>query len=220
MVERRWAMWLVPVGALVVALFLGGCRKAAGEEREVVRRYSATATVGDFFLIEIHPESGTMILENRTTSEMRTATYTIADDGAYLTADPLDQISLAYEMPGFALVAQGAQMGPAHDQRALVVALNRTPLTRAELFDSSFAMLQFRTREGGIEVGHIGIDEDGTTTNNMYQPALELAYPGGGFLNLTFEAGSLAVDNPELQCVQYNIPPSPLYIFGSASGAT
>ena len=64
----------------------------------------------------------------------------------HVITDPFGRIDLAYELPGFALVAQGVNTGPACDQQTLVYSLDRAPFPGTGLFGTSYARPEFRTR--------------------------------------------------------------------------
>jgi hypothetical protein len=189
--------------AILAVSLLAGCSSSS---KPAARVYSATASVGDFLVITIHPDTLTIDYENRTTSASGTVAYTVEPDGTYAITDPDGHLLSAYEIPGLALVMESDGMGPGGTEKALIVGVEKAPLVNADLAGQGYSMLQFRTHEGGVEVGHVTVASDGDVSVTNYIPAWELygrpssfsfkEIPGENFVE-DAATGSIGVTVPE-----------------------
>ena len=165
--------------ALFAASLFAAC---SSDSKPAARVYNATASVGDFLLITIHPDTHRIDYENRTTGESGTVDYTVNADGTYAITDPDGHLLTAYEIPGLALVMGGDKMGPGGTEKALIIGVEKASLTKADLAGKSYTIMQFRTTEGGMEVGHVAIDSSFNLRLNEYIPAKAL-YGSSPYVN-------------------------------------
>jgi hypothetical protein len=179
-----------------LALACSGSSRSDTTAPAAKRTYNATATVGDFLVITVDADTKTIAYDNRTTGESGTVPYTVAGDGSYLIADPQGKLVQAYEVPGLALVLQADKHGAAHDQPALIVAFQKATLTKADLKGRELNFLQFRTTEGGMEMGHIEFDaSSGDAFGTNYRPAEPVYRPASSpYFSLTIPAGQMSDD--------------------------
>lgn len=137
--------------------------------------YHAAAPVGDFLTLTIDTGAHTIQYHNITNGDYGTVTYTDRSDGGMDVTDPNGDLVLCYELPGKAVVCQGSQLGasPTHASRepALLFGVLDTPLVKNDLKGlGGVGYMQFRTKEGGMEVGHFAIDASGNATGNAWFP--------------------------------------------------
>ena len=146
-------------GATVDSAGQGGTSQVAGGSGSLsqVRRYQSTASVGDFIEVEIDKQARTITYNNRTNGQSASAVpYTLDDRGVYvITADPNAHLQRAIELDGYALIMDVAKAGPNKDSRALAIGATTQPISIADLNGHAMTMMQFRTSNGGMEVGNV-----------------------------------------------------------------
>ena len=135
------------------------------------RVYNGTASVGDFLTITIRPASSTLDYSNITNGDHAAGVpYTVAADGHSYTIVGDAHLQTAYEVPGVALMVTAHNVGPNHDTDALVTAVQSAPLTPSGLTGLNANYMQFRTNNGGLEIGSIKIDGSGNLYHEGYWP--------------------------------------------------
>ncbi|MBI4231700.1 hypothetical protein HY605_00590 [Candidatus Peregrinibacteria bacterium] len=135
-----------------------------------VREYTGTASVGDFITISINATAKTISYTNVTNGESGTVSYTIDADGGYIIDDPDGNLITAFEVPGFALVLDMYNTGAGADTPALVTAFITADISKDDLKDNDYNFLQFRTNGGGMELGYVDIEADGSMDSQNYWP--------------------------------------------------
>jgi ribosomal protein L21E len=135
-----------------------------------VRTYQATASVGDFLTIIVDPNTSTINYTNHTNGKTGTVAYTMAADGAYNITTPGGGLIKAYEIPGLALVANADNTGPAGNTTSLVTAILKAPVSLGWLENQTFNYMQWRTSQGGMQIGTVSINGSGNTTTSSYWP--------------------------------------------------
>ena len=158
---------------LGAAAFLGCGGGSAGTQSlapAAVRTYQATASVGDFLTISVDPNTSTIDYTNHTNGRTGTVAYTVAADGAYDITTPNGGLVKAYEIPGFALVANADNTGPAGSTTSLVTAILKAPISLSWLENQTFNYMQWRTSQGGMQIGSVSINGSGNTTTSSYWP--------------------------------------------------
>lgn len=156
-----------------------------------LRTYNGTASVGDFLTISINPSASTITYDDITNGETGTVSYTTNSDGTYAITDPQGNLLSAYEVPGYMLVVEAAKAGPNQNTRALITAIENTPVSIANFAANSFNYMQFRTSSGGLEIGTASIDTQGDISNDGYWPMAAIA--GGPMISGgTFPASSIS----------------------------
>ncbi len=185
------------------------------------RSYSGTASVGDFLTIGIDDATHTITYRNISTGAIGSVSFAVADDGSYDITDPSGTLVRAYEIPGFALVAQAGHTG-ASDQPSLVTAIMQQPITATTFAGNDYTYMQFRTNSGGLEVGHVSVGSDGGISLNSYWPYGVLSGQSvtESFRNDNGFPASAFTENAELNCLEV-LPPgevTPSYMFGTTGG--
>jgi len=174
-----------------------GCNNASSSSAaaSAIRDYNGTASVGDFLTISVDSTTNTITYDNVTNGETGSVPYTVNADGTYSITDPHGNLLSAYELPGFALVVQAANAGPARNTPALITAIETAPVSISNFAGQNFNYIQFRTAAGGIEIGTVSINAQGDITHDGYWPMGLLQgssqYFGGG----TFDASSISEDS-------------------------
>lgn len=85
------------------------------------------------------------------------------------------------------MVVEAANAGPNRDTAALITAVESVPVTLQSFAGKNFNMTQFRTRDGGVEIGTVTLDASGNITARSYDPGAIMWTPsnyfnGGAFL--------------------------------------
>lgn len=135
-----------------------------------VRTYNGTASVGDFLSISIDSSAHTITYTNHSNSDTGTISYTSNADGTYALADPTGNFVAAYEVPSYALLVQATKTGPNHATPALITAVATGTISSSTWANSSFNYMQFRTAAGGLEVGSVSMDANGSPSITSYWP--------------------------------------------------
>jgi hypothetical protein len=168
-----------------------------------VRNYQATASVGDFLTITVDATAHTIAYTNVTNGETGTVSYTVGADGAYDITTPGGHMLKAYEIPGLALVASMDDTGPTQSTTSLVTAILKAPISLGWLESKKFNYMQFRTNDGGMEVGSVSIDANGNVYHQGYWPYGDLmtqcgqtggTHSASPFQNGIFDATLFAAD--------------------------
>jgi hypothetical protein len=154
------------------ALSLAACGSSSKSTAPATSSYKAAASVGDFLRITIHHDTKTIDYTNSTNGDAGTVPYTVRADGCIDITDPHGDLVLACEIPGVAIVAKGDHLGPnGNRQPALLFGVESVPLTKADFKGKSYNYMQFRTQEGGMEVGHLAFDAaTGDMSGTSYWP--------------------------------------------------
>ena len=160
-----------------------------------VRTYHGTASVGDFLTISIDPQAQTITYNNHTNGETGTVPYTVNADKSYAISDPQGNLLSAYELPGSVLAIEAANAGPNQDSVALITAIESVPVTIQNFEGRTFTYTQFRTTDGGVEIGTGVMDSQGNTTGSSYDPGAIMWTPPNYFGHNT-ASGSTATEDP------------------------
>jgi hypothetical protein len=166
-------MKIAILGLVLVSCLLSGCGttpSAVAPVQPAVRSYNGTASVGDFLTISINSTALTITYKNYTNGETGTVPYTVNANGTYTINDPSGNLLAAYEVPGFVMMIQTAKSGPNEDTPALITAIESVPATINTFAGQGFNYLQFRTANGGTEIGTITIDAQGNIAHDGYSP--------------------------------------------------
>jgi hypothetical protein len=157
---------------LLTIVFLAGCNTTStpGPAKPAVRAYNGTASVGDFLTISIDANAQTITYKNYTNGETGTVPYSVNADGTYTITDPNGNLLTAYEVPGFVLMVEAANAGPNRDTQSLITAVESAPASINTFAGQGFNYLQLRTAAGGMEMGTITIDAQGTVEHDGYWP--------------------------------------------------
>lgn len=164
-----------PFGPAVEATDAGApVASAAGESG--THRYQTTASVGDFLQITIDKDAHTVTYLNKTNGLAGVSVpYTIDAKGAYVFADPNGHLKVAIELEDHAFVVDVDKAGPNKDSRALAIGAATLPISLADVTNRRLNMMQFRTKNGGMEVGSAIL----TTQGNGLTVDLQAYWPRG-----------------------------------------
>lgn len=186
---------------LVLAIcFLSACstskqNSSQNVSQSTVRNYNATASVGDFLTISIDSQAQTITYNNHTNGESGTVPYTVNADGSYTINDPQGNLLAAYEVPGDIMAIEAANAGPNRDTVALVTAIENGPISVQDFKGKTFHYTQFRTNNGGVEIGTGNIDDSGNMGGSYYDPGAIMWSPPAYFGAGTASGSTLVEDS-------------------------
>jgi hypothetical protein len=131
--------------------------------------YNGTASAGDFITIAVDHAAQTIAWSNKTTGGNGVASYTVDVTGALLVADGSAEIKKAYEIPGYALVAEDVKARNGSKTSPLF-AWQQTAASRTQFKGLSANMFQFRNT-GAFEIGCGDVSASGDLfTHSGFQP--------------------------------------------------
>jgi hypothetical protein len=159
-----------------------------------VHTYNGTASVGDFLTISLDSTAHTLTYSNHSNGDAGTIPYVVNSDGTYTLNDPSGNLLAAYEVPGYALLLQAAKTGPNHDTKALVIAVQSSPVSIATLENHTYNYMQFRTAAGGFEAGTISVDATGAVSISSFSPSGAQGQQSSPFNTGGFPANSFTED--------------------------
>jgi hypothetical protein len=124
-----------------------------------------------------------------------TVPYTVGTNGTYTIADPQGNLLGAYELPGYALLIEAAKVGPNQNTPALITAVENGPISLGNLARKNYNSIQFRTTQGGLNIGNVSVDANGHIEHDSYSPVAPIEpnnvpYFSGG----SFAASSITED--------------------------
>lgn len=176
--------------------------------------YNGSGSVGDFFNITVDHAAQTITYSNLTNGTSGTVTYTVNADGSYALSDP--GIVSAVEVKDMAMVLQCNNGGTNRNTPCLVTAVQSQAMTPQDMYGNSYNYMQWRTNNGGVEIGYIDFDAQGNGAHMMYSPVFaqegQASIHDQPFANTLFSAG------PANQYVVLNGNNAQGTIFGTASG--
>ncbi|HTW31216.1 MAG TPA: hypothetical protein VMD76_06030 [Candidatus Sulfotelmatobacter sp.] len=167
-------MKIAGLGLVFSLCLMSGCgttpSSVTTSTEAAVRSYNGTASVGDFLTISIDSSALTITYKNYSNGESGTVPYTVNANGTYAIADPKGNLQAGYEVPGFVMMIETAKSGANEDTPALVTAIESVPASINTFAGEGFNYVQFRTANGGTEIGTITIDGEGNITHDGYSP--------------------------------------------------
>jgi len=182
------------------------------------RIYNGSASVGDFLDIRLDPVAHTLAYTNHSNGDTGTIPYTINPDGTFTLADPTNNLVAAYEVPNYALLIQATKTGPNHNQLALITAVESGPISKNTWANKNYNYMQFRTAAGGLEIGTVAIDGQGSVAHQGFWPYGAVNNSGGTFNSGTFDA-SLFLNDPSGTFLKLADNGGTFdYVFGTANG--
>jgi hypothetical protein len=99
-----------------------------------------------------------------------TVPYTVNSDGTYTLNDPTGNLLTAYEVPNYALLIQAAKTGPNSNTPALITAVESEQISINTFEGQAYNYMQFRTSSGGLEVGAVSVNIQGTGSITSFWP--------------------------------------------------
>lgn len=157
------------------------------------RSYNGSASVGDFLTMTLDPNTKTIAYSNLSNGDSGSVSYEVQNNGTYAINDPTGNFISAYEVPNYGLFIEANQAGPNRDTKALITAVASTPISIADAVNQSFNYIQFRTSQGGVEIGSAGMDSQGNISVSSYWPYGNY-YQGIPFQDGTFSGSSIQAD--------------------------
>lgn len=134
------------------------------------RVYHGTASVGDFMTVTIDPSTQTISYTDVSNSTSGTVPYTVNANGGYTLNDPTGNLTAGYEVPNYAMIIQAGKTGPGSNTPALITAVESGPISLSTFEGHSYNYMQFRTSSGGVSIGSVTIDAQGSGTTSSYWP--------------------------------------------------
>src|SRR6202167_5396915 len=187
------------------------------------RVYHGTASVGDFMTITIDSGAQTISYTDVSNSTSGVVPYTVTSDGTYKLSDPTGNLIAAYEVPNYAMVIQAAKTGPAPTVPALVTAVESGPISLPTFEGQAYNYMQFRTASGGMEVGSVTVNAQGTGSISSFWPYG--SYNQGNQGGSPFDTGTIDISQAKLDSSgtfltvpEPNNQPGFDYVFGTANG--
>jgi len=185
------------------------------------RLYHGTASVGDFMTITVDSSAQTITYNDVSNNTSGTVPYTVNANGGYTLNDPTGNLIAAYEVPNYAVVIQAAKTGPGANTLALVTAVESGQISLATFEGQSYNYMQFRTSSGGVDVGSVNINAQGTGVASSYWPYGALNSDN----NSAFNSSNLEMSGAQLDpSGTFLTIPDPSnsgvsnYVFGTANG--
>jgi hypothetical protein len=179
--------------------FLGDAQPAAdggASSLSAIYQYQSTASVGDFIRITLDKNAQTVSYENKTNGlHADNVHYSVDATGVYsFAADPNGHLKQGIELAGYAFVVDVDKAGPGLDTRALAIGAASEPISASDLASRRLNVMQFRTKNGGIEVGNVAL----TAGGGALAVALEEYWPRGAMLqnDQAFHVGAAPVTLP------------------------
>ncbi|MGA7694160.1 MAG: hypothetical protein WCA76_03980, partial [Candidatus Sulfotelmatobacter sp.] len=160
------------ISALLTLFFLAGCSSTphSNAAAPASRVYHGTASVGDFMTITVDSSTQTIAYTDVSNNTAGTVPYTVNSDGMYTLNDPTGNLIAAYEVPNYAMVIQAAKTGTGSSTPALITAVESGQISLATFEGQSYNYMQFRTSSGGVDVGSVNINAQGTGSTSSYWP--------------------------------------------------
>ena len=160
-----------PAFFLALIFILTGCNSTKQvAPAPALRTYNGTASVGDFLTISLNSTAQTISYSDVSNSTTGTVPYTVNSDGSYTLADPNGNLLSAYEVPNYALLIEAAKTGPNSNSPALITAVESGPISLATFEGQAYNYMQFRTSQGGVDIGSVSISSQGLATTSSYWP--------------------------------------------------
>ncbi len=208
------------LAGLLASCGASGSSSTAGSSSTTTttRAYTGTASVGDCVTVTVDAVARTIAFNNLSTGESGTATYTVGADGSYAITDPSGHLYKAFEVPGYALVVQAGKTGPGKDQDSIITAIESTTITAADIANTHYNYMQFRTNNGGMEIGAVTTGSDGSITHEGYWPFGSLHTPDESYLGSSSIPASMFTAGPANRYLTVNDGGGNAYIFRTTGG--
>ena len=211
---------------LLMLCLLPGCTSTTTQvvtPPAAARVYHGTASVGDFMTITVDATAMTIAYTDFSNNTSGTVPYTVSADGTYTLNDPTGNLIEAYEVPNYALLIQAAKTGPNADTPALITAVESGQISLATFEAQAYNTMQFRTAAGGLEVGGISVNAQGSGSISSFWPYG--SYNQGNQGGSPFNSGTIDMSQAQLdssgtflKVPEPNNEPGYAYVFGTADG--
>ncbi len=210
------------ISALLTLFFLAGCSSTphSNVAAPASRVYHGTASVGDFMTITVDSSTQTIAYTDVSNNTAGTVPYTVNSDGMYTLNDPTGNLIAAYEVPNYAMVIQAAKTGTGSSTPALITAVESGQISLATFEGQSYNYMQFRTSSGGVDVGSVNINAQGTGSTSSYWPFGALNSDNNSAFNSNTLDVAAAVLDPSGTFLTIPDPSNNTsdYVFGTANG--
>ncbi|MGB2835596.1 MAG: hypothetical protein WBC30_08210, partial [Candidatus Sulfotelmatobacter sp.] len=185
------------------------------------RVYHGTASVGDFMTVTVNSGAQTIAYTDLSNGASGAVPYTVNSDGGYTLSDPTGNLVAAYEVPNYAMVIQATKTGPTANTLALITAVESGQISLATFEGQAYNYMQFRTASGGVDVGSVNLNAQGTGTTSSYWPFGALNSDNNTAFNSNALDMAAAVLDPSGTFLTIPDPGNssiPNYVFGTANG--
>ncbi|MGA9385373.1 MAG: hypothetical protein WBV63_10145 [Candidatus Sulfotelmatobacter sp.] len=185
------------------------------------RVYHGTASVGDFMTVTVNSGAQTIAYTDLSNGASGAVSYTVNSNGGYTLSDPTGNLVAAYEVPNYAMVIQATKTGPSANTLALVTAVESGQISLATFEGQAYNYMQFRTASGGVDVGSVNINAQGTGTTSSYWPFGALNSDNNTAFNSNALDMAAAVLDPSGTFLTIPDPGNssiPNYVFGTPNG--
>lgn len=218
---------VIRVKVLLSMILLSGCSSNAPTAAPVAtaaRQYHGTASVGDFLSIRVDANAQTLTYNDVSNNTSGTATYTVNADGMYTVNDPTGNLQAAYEVPNYMLLIEATKTGPHANEPALITAVESGPISLPTFEGQAYNTMQFRTAAGGVDVGSVSVNGQGTGAISGFWPYG--SYNQGNQGGTPFNVGSINLSAAQEDASgTFLTVPDPGgagagsdYVFGTANG--
>ena len=204
---------------ILVLLATSGCGSNATSaiSPSAPRTYNGTASVGDFLNITLDPVAHTIAYTNHSNGDSGTVPYAVNADGTYTLTDPTGNLIAAYEVPNYAMLIQAAKTGPTHDQPSLITSVQSGAISVATWANHSYNYMQFRTAAGGLEIGSVVLDAQGSAAVEGYWPYGAVNNSGSAFNRGAFNSSNF-INDPSGTFLKLTDGVGFDYVFGTPNG--
>jgi hypothetical protein len=210
---------------LLITLALAGCSSSPRTTMATptARVYHGTASVGDFMTVTVNSGAQTISYTDVSNNTSGTVPYTVNANGGYTLSDPTGNLVAAYEVPNYAMVIQATKTGSSANTLALITAVESGQISLATFEGQAYNYMQFRTASGGVDVGSVNINAQGTGTTSSYWPFGALNSDNNSAFSSNALDMAAAVLDPSGTFLTI-LDPSPGnsstydYVFGTANG--
>lgn len=204
-------------------LLISGCNSTqrTAPVVQTSRVYNGTASVGDFLTITIDSGAQTIEYNDISNNTSGTVPYTVNPDGTYALNDPAGNLIAAYEVPNYALLIQAAKTGPNSNTPALITAVESGQISLSTFEGQAYNFMQFRTASGGLNVGSVSVNGQGTGSTSTFWPygSYNQGQNGGPFSSSMLDLADAQLDSSGTFLKLADPNGSDVdYVFGTANG--
>jgi hypothetical protein len=134
----------------------------------LVSHYSSSATAGDFLTLN-KTNYTSLDWKNVTSNTNGTANFTKDTNGIMTFDANTGGFINGVEIPGYALILSSDKSGVHSDQNAVIMGVSFQPFSVSSIAGKIYNYMQFRTQNGGCEVGYVSIaSESGTSAGIIH----------------------------------------------------
>lgn len=132
--------------------------------------YKASAALGDFLELTVDTTAATITYTNVTNGVSGTDVAMTTDSDGFITFGADANLATGVEVPGSVFIFHTKTAGKTKDKKGFALGLSVKPYTEAAFPAQLMNYMQFRTNNGGFEVGFIDARTD-TLTHQYFAPS-------------------------------------------------